>query len=52
MPRPPNFMGKAKPFSEDLYDSTRHTVCICPEERLVDELPREAFDMPVCLVLS
>ena len=22
------------------------------QERLVDELPREAFDMPVCLVLS
>lgn len=35
-----------------LADFQGFTVCICPEERLVDELPREAFDMPVCLVLS
>ena len=29
-----------------------YTVAICPADRLVDELPREAFDMPVQLVLS
>ena len=28
------------------------TVCICPRERLTDELPRDGFDIPVQLVLS
>lgn len=28
------------------------TVCICPPERLVDELPREPFDRPVKIVIS
>lgn len=35
-----------------LADLQGLTVCICPEERLVDELPREGFDVPVQLVLS
>ena len=35
-----------------LADLQGRTVCICPEERLVDELPREGFDVPVQLVLS
>lgn len=35
-----------------LADFSGFTVCICPEERLVDELPRETFDVPVGLVLS
>lgn len=28
------------------------TVCICPKERLIDELPRDEFDVPVNLVLT
>ena len=35
-----------------LADLQGLTVCICPEERLVDELPRAGFDVPVQLVLS
>ena len=35
-----------------LADSRPFTVCICPADRLVDALPREAFDVPVDLVLT
>lgn len=28
------------------------TVCVCPEERVMDCLPREEFDVPVDLVLT
>ena len=34
-----------------LADFQGLTVCICPEERMVDALPREEFDVPVRLVL-
>lgn len=35
-----------------LADFSGFTVCICPEERLVEALPREGFDVPVSLVLG
>ena len=35
-----------------LADYSGFSVAICPPERLVDELPREPFDIPVDLVLS
>ena len=35
-----------------LADYHGFTVCICPEERRVEKLPREEFDVPVNLVLS
>lgn len=35
-----------------LADYHGFTVCICPRERLLDELPRDRFDLPVDLVLT
>lgn len=35
-----------------LADYEGLTVCICPEERLTDRLPRDEFDIPVKLVLT
>lgn len=35
-----------------LSDFRGFTVCICPGERMVDELPRDSFDVPVDLVLT
>ena len=35
-----------------LADYPGFTVCICPEERLLEEMPRDEFDIPVKLVLS
>lgn len=35
-----------------LADFEGDTVCICPEERMVECLPRDEFDIPVKLVLT
>lgn len=39
-------------FDRWLADFKGFTVCICPPERLMDELPRDQFDRPVDLVLT
>ena len=39
-------------FDRWLADYHGFAVCICPEPRLVDQLPRDHFDRPVDLVLS
>lgn len=35
-----------------LADYHGFTVCICPKTHMVPRVPREAFDLPVCLVLT
>ena len=36
----------------ELADYSGVTVSLCPPERLVDELPREPFDIPVQILIS